>query len=171
MSTMWAMCGCGWRIWAHYDDGVNIWWTKRTKRGTLHHFQERKSVIFYSRSTWYCIRRLLLQGPRGWMDNVVFSSNFHEGRAIEKGSEGRKRISYVDNCSGHRITEEVNNPWRSLTRNFASCQQTLPTKFNHLINSLFLRLRTPTRYDGRNIWHTKYRMVPGWVLQMGQVEG
>ena len=38
-------------------------------------------------------------GTKGWMDNRVFQAWLSEPRAIKKGTFGRKRRLYVDNCS------------------------------------------------------------------------
>ncbi len=51
----------------------------------------------------YCTR------PNGWMDQIVFNEWLNESRTIEKDVEGRRRILFVDNCSGHKITTVVEN--------------------------------------------------------------
>lgn len=39
--------------------------------------------------------------PKGWMDSDIFAQWLGEPRAISKDPYGRKRVLFVDNCSGH----------------------------------------------------------------------
>ncbi len=45
--------------------------------------------------------------PRGWMDNETFCQWLEESRVIAADTQGRSRILYLDNCSGHKQTETV----------------------------------------------------------------
>lgn len=46
-------------------------------------------------------------GPKGWMDTVVMPQWLREPRAIRKLQNDRKRVLFVDNCSGHNATAEL----------------------------------------------------------------
>lgn len=45
--------------------------------------------------------------PKGWMDSVTWEKWLSERRAINKLSDGRKRVLFVDNCSSHTEHESV----------------------------------------------------------------
>ena len=69
-------------------------------------------------------------GVRGWMDNRVFYEWLEEPRTIQKLSNGKKRILYVDNCSGHakmkkieKILVLINTELRKLPANSADKAQ------------------------------------------------
>ncbi|CAM6103572.1 unnamed protein product [Calypogeia fissa] len=48
-------------------------------------------------------------GPRGWNDTIVFPQYLMERRVWNQLDRlGRKRILYMDNCSGHNNTVELN---------------------------------------------------------------
>lgn len=46
-------------------------------------------------------------GPKGWMDTVVMTQWLSERRVIKKLPNNRRRVLFVDNCSGHNVTEEM----------------------------------------------------------------
>ena len=46
-------------------------------------------------------------GRKGWMENRVFQAWMPEPRDIRKDNFGRKRVLYVENCSGHNETNAV----------------------------------------------------------------
>ena len=43
-------------------------------------------------------------GSKGWIDRTVFSQYFGERKVVHALPNGRKRILFIDNCSGHGIT-------------------------------------------------------------------
>ena len=45
--------------------------------------------------------------PKVWMDHVVFNQWLNEIRALPPVPPGRERVLFLDNCSGHAMTEEV----------------------------------------------------------------
>ena len=45
-------------------------------------------------------------GPKGWMDGLVFAQWLGNRRAISRDLQGRKRVIFLDHCSGHNITPE-----------------------------------------------------------------
>ena len=61
-------------------------------------------------------------GPKGWMDTQVLSQWLSEERVIKPLDNGRRRILFVDNCSGHNETEAMRSSACSIrieTRYFA----------------------------------------------------
>ena len=66
------------------------------------------------------------------MDRYVFNVLLLEPRDTSKGIHGRKRILLMDNCSGHKITEDANNSLRAINVevNF------LPSNTTHLSQPL-----------------------------------
>ena len=47
--------------------------------------------------------------PRAWMDNILFDQWLREPRAIRMDAKNRTRYLFMDNCSGHKRTENVTN--------------------------------------------------------------
>ena len=45
--------------------------------------------------------------PKGWMDSRMFGEWLSENRAVSIELHGRKRVLYIDNCSGHSLTDDV----------------------------------------------------------------
>lgn len=46
-------------------------------------------------------------GPKGWIDNTVMQQWAQEPRALEKLPQGRRRVLFMDNCSGHKLTDAL----------------------------------------------------------------
>lgn len=46
-------------------------------------------------------------GPKGWMDSRVFTEWLSEKRVMKPLQDGRQRVLYVDNASGHKLTAEA----------------------------------------------------------------
>ena len=47
--------------------------------------------------------------PRAWMDNTVFEEWLREPRAIDRDADNRTRHLFLDDCSGHRQTENISS--------------------------------------------------------------
>jgi len=70
-------------------------------------------LIFLNKSRNYPIRGVpddvpgvsYRTSPKAWMDRTVFVQWLSEPRAIRKDEFGRKKVIFVDNCSGHGETE------------------------------------------------------------------
>ena len=45
-------------------------------------------------------------GPKGWIDTTVLPQWIRERRVMWRLPDGRKRVLFLDNCSGHNQTEE-----------------------------------------------------------------
>ncbi len=46
-------------------------------------------------------------GTIAWMDQIVFNQWLSEPRAISRDAQNRRRILFMDNCSGKKITEDM----------------------------------------------------------------
>lgn len=72
-------------------------------------------MIFKNPSRSYPIRGLpddipgvsYRSGPKGFMDSALFAEWLNESRIFKPLPDGRTRVLYVDNCSAHRITADV----------------------------------------------------------------
>lgn len=53
-------------------------------------------------------------GSKRWMDTVVMTHCFSERREISPLQNGRRRVLYVDNCSGHNSTEDLMSSLQSI---------------------------------------------------------
>jgi hypothetical protein len=53
---------------------------------------------------WICYRT----GPKGWMDQILFAEYFCEPRAFQSNVHGRSKVVWVDNCTGHNMTLQLN---------------------------------------------------------------
>ena len=52
--------------------------------------------------------------PRAWIDDTVFEEWLREPRAIDRDAENRTRHLFMDNCSGHKHTENVTSALLSI---------------------------------------------------------
>ena len=52
--------------------------------------------------------------PKGWIDRIVMAQWRKEPRAISLLPGGRRRVLYMDNCSGHGITDEIKSALESI---------------------------------------------------------
>lgn len=76
---------------------------------------ESPFMVFQNASRSYPIRGVAdnvpgvsyRSGPKGWMDTAIMPQWLRERRAITALPHGRKRILYVDNCSGHNSTDAL----------------------------------------------------------------
>ena len=46
-------------------------------------------------------------GPKGWMDQTLFSDYFVKPRAFQSDVHGRSKFIWVDNCTGHNMTPRL----------------------------------------------------------------
>ncbi|RLN06831.1 hypothetical protein BBJ28_00026101 [Nothophytophthora sp. Chile5] len=53
-------------------------------------------------------------GPKGWMDRRVFRQYLTERRAMAADPRGRKKVIFLDNCSGHLDEDECRNELHQL---------------------------------------------------------
>lgn len=51
-------------------------------------------------------------GPKGWMDSRVFTEWLSEKRVMSPLPDGRERVLYVDNASGHKLTADAQEALR-----------------------------------------------------------
>ena len=73
---------------------------------------EAPMIIFTNRNSDYPIRRLedfvlgvsYHTGPKGWIDQSIFSQYFMEPRAYQLDHHGRIKYVWVDNCTAHNMT-------------------------------------------------------------------
>lgn len=71
-------------------------------------------MIFSNKDRSYPIRGLVddvpgvcyRTGPKGWMDHQVFVQWLEEKRANPPDKYGRRKVIFMDNCSGHNDTNE-----------------------------------------------------------------
>jgi hypothetical protein len=76
---------------------------------------EAPMLIFTNGNSTYPIQRLddnipgvsYRTGPKGWMDQALFSEFFLEPRAFQPYLHGCTKVVWVDNCSSHRITPRL----------------------------------------------------------------
>lgn len=68
-------------------------------------------------------------GPKGWMDTTVMPQWLCERRVIKELPNGRQRILYVDNCSGHNYTPELRDAAEKIRTTF----RYFPPNSTHLI--------------------------------------
>ena len=76
---------------------------------------EAPMLVFINQNCSYPIRGVsddvpgvsYRSGKKGWMDNRVFREWLSEPRAIKADTYGRKRVLFVDNCTGHNETDGV----------------------------------------------------------------
>ena len=66
--------------------------------------------------------------PLGWMDNNTFLHWLQEPRAICKDPDGRSRTIFLDNCSGHRLSDPVSEA----LNNISTSLKFLPPNTTHL---------------------------------------
>ena len=72
---------------------------------------EAPMLIFTNPNSSYPIRGLndnipgvcYRTGPKGWMDQTLFSDYFVEPRAFQSDVHGRSKFIWVDNCTGHNM--------------------------------------------------------------------
>lgn len=72
-------------------------------------------IVFQNMKRSYPIRGLednipgvcYRSSPKGWMDGVTWEKWLGERRAINRLSDGKKRVLFVDNCSSHTEHESV----------------------------------------------------------------
>lgn len=73
--------------------------------------------VFQNRGRTYSIRGVpddvpevsYRRGTKGWMDRIIMLQYIKEPRAVKKLPGGRRRILYMDNCSGHALTDDFKN--------------------------------------------------------------
>ena len=46
-------------------------------------------------------------GRKGWMDQVLFAEFFVDPRAFQADIHGRRKLIWIDNCTGHNITPKL----------------------------------------------------------------
>ena len=46
-------------------------------------------------------------GPKGWMETSIFLEYFRDWRVIKPLHNNRKRVLFVDSCSGHNSTQNL----------------------------------------------------------------
>ena len=77
---------------------------------------EAPMLIFTNPNSNYPIRGLddnipgvcYRTGPKGWMDQTLFAEYFSEPRAFQSDVHSRPKIVWVDNCTGHNMTPQLN---------------------------------------------------------------
>ena len=73
---------------------------------------EAPMIIFTNANSHYPIHGLedsipgvsYRTGPKGWMDQSIFSQYFMEPRAYQRDHHGRTKYVWVDNCTAHNMT-------------------------------------------------------------------
>lgn len=83
--------------------------------GGVHGRIEPPFIVFMNKNRSYPIKGVpdnvpgvaYRSGPKGWIDTVVMPQYFEENRVIVKLPNGRTRVLFVDNCSGHNRTEDL----------------------------------------------------------------
>ena len=76
---------------------------------------EAPMLIFTNPNNSYPIRGLndnipgvcYRTGPKGWMDQTLFSDYFVEPRAFQSDIYGCSKFIWVDNCTGHNMTPRL----------------------------------------------------------------
>lgn len=96
--------------------------------------------------------------PKGWMDSIVLSQYFREPRAIKRLPRNRKRVIYVDNCSSHTNTDDlekaladINTELRYLPKNSTNLVQPCDSFIIQKIKSAWSR-----RWEAHKISLRKY---------------
>ena len=70
--------------------------------------------------------------PHGWMDNNICQKWLQEPQAISKDPDCRIRMLFLDNCSGHRLSEPV----KEVLNNISMRLKFLPKNATHLCEPL-----------------------------------
>ena len=89
--------------------------------------------------------------PRAWMDNVVFEEWLREPRAIDRDADNRTRYLYMDNCSGHKQTDNVSNALLSINTEI----EFLPRNATHLCQPLDSFIIQKLKCVWRREWEQK----------------
>eukprot|EP00171_Calliarthron_tuberculosum_P001361 IDg1361t1 len=83
---------------------------------------EAPFLIFQNANRSYPIQRVpdnvpsvsYRSGPKVWMDRVVLPQYFEEKKVIKRLPHARKRVMFVDNCSGHGMTPALETALQSV---------------------------------------------------------
>lgn len=69
-------------------------------------------------------------GPKGWIDTTVLPEYFRERKVFSKLPNGRQRVLFLDNCSGHNETSQLCAALNSVNTTLRFSPQTVPTWCN-----------------------------------------
>lgn len=94
--------------------------------------------------------------PKEWMDAIRFKEWLGQPIAINKLPHGQRRLQYVYNCTGHRVSD--NNP--AALQHIGSTLQTFPPNTMYLIQiaELFI-LRTLKMCGARSRTSTRWNLL------------
>ena len=109
-------------------------------RGGTNTKLEAPFIIFKNRDSNYPMMNLLdnIEGisyrtqTRDWMDNNVFQKWLQEARSISKDPDGKSRTLFLDNCSGHMLSDPV----KEALNNISASLKFLTKNATHLCQPL-----------------------------------
>eukprot|EP00171_Calliarthron_tuberculosum_P022475 IDg22475t1 len=90
-------------------------------------------------------------GRSGWMDSRVFNLWLREPKVIGADSEGRTRILYCDNCSGHQLNPETVTSLAEIKTELRK----LPANATHLIQPLDSFIIMVIKNVWRGVWRER----------------
>ena len=94
-------------------------------------------------------------GPRGWMDQRVFRERIKEPRAIQKDHLNRRRYLFMDNCSGHKITESTQQALHEIITSVLF----LPPNATHLCQPLDSFVIQKLKEIWRDLWQAEKKQL------------
>ncbi|CAM6124006.1 unnamed protein product [Calypogeia fissa] len=87
-------------------------------------------------------------GPRGWNDTIVFPQYLTESRIMRRDHYGRRRVLFVDNCSGHNHSKQLQAALTNLNAEI----RYLPANSTHITQPCDSFVIQKIKQEWRNRW-------------------
>lgn len=84
---------------------ISVWRDIRVP--SIPHFSKQQQKLPHQRCPRRRPRSVLSSGRKGWIDRIVMAQWQREPRAIKALPNGRKRVLFIDNFSGHNLTDNI----------------------------------------------------------------